>query len=207
MNEFAAIIEMRRRRQSRQFGAYGNIFDQIGSAVRKTAAAIDPSSSRSIFGSSVAKVMKPIATYVVKPAIATSAAVLTGGLSVLGAEKLGNAQTRSVLGVRPTVTGFVEGAAVGAVIIAAPAIGAKAASLATTVGTGLAVKEITRMTGGSPSTAVPVGPATPVNPTAPSGSSMKGILAGAGIGFLGAGPVGALVGGVVGHFATKGAQS
>lgn len=74
MNEFAAIIEMRRRRQSRQFGAYGSLFSRAVSAVSRTVAP-------------VVSAVKPIVSVAVKTAIAPIAiptAVAVKGFTAIG---------------------------------------------------------------------------------------------------------------------------
>lgn len=172
----------------------GNIFKKIGSAVKKTvktvkkaAAAIDPSSSKSVFGKDVAAVMKPVATWVVKPAIATAVAAQTMGLSVLAAEKLGTSQQKSVFGVRPTVTGLAEGALIGGAILAAPAVaggGITAGGAVSAVGTGAAAVGtavgVAKQTGLLPGAKPPAVPGEPqpalldpgVAPAAPLTASM-----------------------------------
>lgn len=118
-----------------------------GSFVEKAATKIDPTSSSSIFGPKVASalkpVVKPIDQYVIKPAIATGAAMVTGGASVLAGQAAGGG-AKDTFGVKPTAIGFAEGAAVGtAIAIAGPAaVTAAGSKAATAVAVGTATSLI-----------------------------------------------------------------
>jgi hypothetical protein len=90
----------------------------VAAALKK----VDPSSSKSVFGAKTATVFKPVAKFVVKPAIATAAAVVTGGASILAGEK--KFIPKDTFGLKPTATGAAIGAAVGGAILVAPAAAA-----------------------------------------------------------------------------------
>lgn len=81
---------------------------------------LDLSSSKSIFGAKVAKFAKPVAKWVVKPMIASAAAITSGGATVIAGEK--NIIKKDVFGVKPTAIGIAEGAIIGAAIAAAPIV-------------------------------------------------------------------------------------
>lgn len=154
-------------------GFDGNIFSKIGSAAKKVVKV-------------VSKAAKPVVSYVVKPAIASSAAVLTGGLSTLVGQQAGGS-TRELLGVKPTVIGMAEGALVGGAVLAAPAAAAAlapgtltAGSIATGVGaaatlatTGVGVAKATGLLPGAKPPPIP-GDAQPalMDPSTPLPTSL-----------------------------------
>lgn len=223
MDEFAAIIEMRRRRQSgEQFGNFGfsikgaiksvtGAAKSVVSTVSGAASSIDPSYSGSIFGSGVAKVMKPVATWAVKPAVASIAASFTGGLSVVAGEK--GIVKKDIFGIRPTATAAVEGAVIGGAILAAPALGVtgtavatKVGAVATSIGTAVATQKIIQAA--SPSSSAGTSTAAPVGSTGQVGAAgtpdaTKAALAGGAVGFVAGGPVGAIVGAIAGVFISR----
>lgn len=224
MNEFAALIEMRRRRQA-QFGAYGSWLSSAVDAVASVGRSVDPTSSSSIFGRGVARVAAPVAhaarDYVVRPAVALSAATITGGISTLAAERIGGG-TRATFGLRPTAIGVAEAAIVGTGVAAAiyapaavAAAGGKVLATSGAVAASAGTAAVLHATGITPTPSVPStaqpSSSTPVGtlPAAGDGatSNRAAVLAGLGLGFVAGGPVGAVVGGVAGAIIAARRQS
>lgn len=81
------------------------------------------------FGSWLSSAVSSIGN-VVKPVVATSAAFLTGGLSVVAAQR--GLISTSTFGVKPTVTGLAAGAAIGGAILASGAAASATPAAATT---------------------------------------------------------------------------
>lgn len=89
---------------------------QASRFVAKPLSQIDPTYSKSLIGR--APVVGGAITQVSRMAVATSAAVVTGGASVIAAEK--GLLPKSTLGAKTTLEGFATGAAVGAAIVGTP---------------------------------------------------------------------------------------
>jgi hypothetical protein len=189
---------------------YDGFFKKISKAVSSAAktvtrpittaaARIDPTNPKNVG--------KFAATYITRPIAATAAAGLTGGLSVLASEKLGIGN-KAVFGVRPTVTGLAEGAVIGGTILAAPVVaGASLSTIGTVASTGLTLAG--SLGGKKPPQAQPAQAPQVVPQALPegyeidpatgalrkkSGGTIAAALAGAGVGLITAGPVGAVVG-------------
>lgn len=127
-------------------------------------------------------------------AVATSAAVVTGGASVVAAER--GIVSRSAFGARSAAEGFAAGAAVGGAIAAGAGIMGAVTAGAGAVATPTAIVD-------TPTEALLAEASMPEAPTATvagsgSGSGLGAALAGAGVGFVAGGPVGAVIGGVAG---------
>jgi hypothetical protein len=92
---------------SRAAGAVTGAVSSAAGSVTHAAAQLDPMSSRSIVGGT--------GLYrVARPVVATGAAGVTGGLSVLAGQA--RMIPRSSFGVQPTVQGYMTGAAIGTAI-------------------------------------------------------------------------------------------
>ena len=93
-------------------GAVAKPVEAVARPVTRALPKIDPTSSKSVFGPTVATVVRPV--------VATSAAGLTGGASVLLAQR--RILPQSTFGVKPTVQGYVAGAAIGSAALGGKAL-------------------------------------------------------------------------------------
>lgn len=172
--------------------AIGGAVKAVAKPISSVGRAIDPTYSKGLIG----RITYPIA----RPMVATAAAAMTGGLSVLAGEK--GWISKSTFGIKPTVTGIAIGAAVGGAILTGGGILAA-------IGAGAG--KVAQSTAGSaaPATSVPVVtdvPAAGIDPATgqpKSGGGLAGAAAGAGAGFLFGGPPGAIIGAGAGYFLTK----
>lgn len=119
-------------------------FKKIGKAVKKAVKPIQKATKYVVKGNPVSKavskatpkwISKPLKA-VARPVLATSAAVVTGGASVLLAEKFGGKKDKAYLGLKPTATGMAAGAIIGGAVLAAPIIVSGAGAAASAAGAG-----------------------------------------------------------------------
>lgn len=159
--------------------------------IRAVGRQIDASSPRSFIGRTIGSTGRSF----VRQAVATSAAVVTGGASVLAAER--RVIPRSVFGVQPTVQGFQTGAVVGAAILAGKTALQASKSVLTTSPAGETSEE--GLAAIEAQLAAEEQVAAGQTARAPGAKSGLGVAAaGAGAGFLLGGPPGAVVGAIAG---------
>lgn len=167
----------------------------VVSTVGAVGRAVDPTSSRSIFAG--IPMVGGMITNLSRQAIATSAAGLTGGASVLLAQK--GVLPKSTFGLKTTTQGFLTGATIGAGILAGGSIGAIASGVIKSgAAAGQPVPQPAQAVPVQEPVPPPVTTVTPLAQPAPAGTNLGAILAGAGAGFLLGGPIGAGIGGIAG---------
>ena len=164
----------------------GSTAGKVVGAVKTTGREVDITSSKSFTGR-IPVIGKKI-TQVARMGVGSSTAVLTGGLSILAAER--GLIPKSTFGVRTVAQAAATAAVVGLAI-------ASGGSLATVASAGMkALGPVSSAPGGGGALPVePVASPPAVTPDTPSGLSFTGPLLGAGAGFLVGGPVGAIIGG------------
>lgn len=203
--------------------AFGGLWGKVKKAakkitkpVRTTVRQFDITNRKALLGKVTPKPVRNVVRFVARPAIATSTAALTGGLSVFAAQRAGG-RWKATYGVKPTAIGLAAGAAIGGAILAAPAvasaIGGGTAITGGTAASALAVGSkiiggAASFVGGSAASAEEVVAEQGIEvsgPTAekPSGLAALAPIAAAAAGGLLAGPIGAVAAGAAGYFLSK----
>lgn len=190
--------------QDHEFAEFGSWLSKavksVGSAVKSTAQGF------------VKNPLKETAAFIAAPLVVPTAALVkasTWSLAQTGAKPLVKLDaavggiTRSDIGKTlgsAFISQMVVGAAVGTAIVAAPAIGSALSAVGGTAATAAADIAKKNLAGLSAKPVTPAVVPIPAGTVPPStGPSLATVLAGAGAGFLVAGPPGALVGGGAGY--------